>query len=136
MTRRFLVAALVGAVLAIVPVTAGSAAPPLVKLTAKHINCPNQPVADGPVQCGLFSITNNTTSPITMGSHAVDGEGAEFSLQLNLCAAGQVLQPGFSCTVFVNFDPTSVGRHSITFIPVSQGGGSLGGKVGIVGKGT
>ncbi len=68
------------------------------------------------------TITNDSSSSVTLTSITVTGSKAEFPITNNTC--GSSLAGGSNCTVSVAFKPTATGIQSASLKVASNGGGS------------
>jgi hypothetical protein len=76
------------------------------------LNAGSQDIDDGPTTPQSASVLNVGTEDVTVTSVDVTGEFSQAAGQSGDCAPGSVLHGGESCSLRVQFDPSSVGSKS------------------------
>jgi hypothetical protein len=83
----------------------------IVQLNPPSVNFGNATVGGNGVHQGiLVNLTNTGNVPLTISSIAITGADAGDFIQNNICPSS--LAPGFSCTISVEFVPTTAGTRT------------------------
>jgi hypothetical protein len=72
-------------------------------------------VGDTDYDGGEVNVANTGTAPVAFNSFAIDGANApDFAVSFNTClnTGAPVLNPGASCTIFLNFTPSATGARN------------------------
>lgn len=115
----------------------GTGEGPSLALSTELINFGSQPIADGP-KSGSFMISNNGDPGYPLTITDVSVSGADFAISSGWSGSSQVLNPGESITIGVEFDPSTTGNKtgSITVVSDDPNTAQATQSVSLTGRGT